>query len=87
MAYFRSDIYIIVFFLWGGMKTSGSAGLFNKKKFCFTSSGAQRWAEREMGNTKKNTATLTSWRGHKIVQFFSDQYSDGYHFVNSISVA
>ena len=31
VAYFRSDIYIIVFFLWGGMKTSGSAGLFNKK--------------------------------------------------------
>ena len=30
----------------------------NKKKF--TSSGAQRWAEREMGNTKKNTATLMS---------------------------
>ena len=26
--------------------------------FFFTSSGAQRWAEREMGNTKKNTATL-----------------------------
>ena len=40
------------------MKISGSAGLFNKKKF--TSSGAQRWAEREMGNTKKNTATLTN---------------------------
>ena len=34
---------------------SGSAGLLNKK---ITSSGAQRWAEREMGNTKKNTATL-----------------------------
>ena len=29
-----------------------------KKNFFFTSSGAQRWAEREMGNTKKNTATL-----------------------------
>ena len=28
---------------------------------------------------------FTSWRGHKIVTFFSDQYSDGYHFVNSIS--
>ena len=38
---------------------SGSAGLFNKKKFFFTSSGVQGWAEREMGNTKKNTATLT----------------------------
>ena len=37
---------------------SGSAGLLNKKKL-FTSSGAQRWAEREMGNTNKNTATLT----------------------------
>ena len=35
---------------------SGSAGLFNN--FFFTSSGAQRWAEREMGNTKENTATL-----------------------------
>ena len=32
---------------------SGSAGLFS-----FSSSGAQRWAKREMGNTKKNTATL-----------------------------
>ena len=30
---------------------SGSAGLF-------TSSGAQRWVEREMGNTTKNTDTL-----------------------------
>ena len=30
---------------------SGSAGLFNTF-FFFTSSGAQRWAEREMGNTK-----------------------------------
>ena len=39
---------------------SGSAGLFNNKFFFFTSSGAQRWAEREMGNTKKNTATLTN---------------------------
>ena len=32
---------------------SGSAGLFNKNKKNVTSSGAQRWAEREMGNTKK----------------------------------
>ena len=23
--------------------------------------------------------------GHEMVTFFSDQYSDGYHFVNSIS--
>ena len=52
MAYFRSDIDVIVFFLLGGMKMSGSAGMFNKKKIFFTSSGAQRWAEREMGNTK-----------------------------------
>ena len=37
---------------------SGSAGLFNKKNIFFTSSGAQRWAEWEMGNTQKNTATL-----------------------------
>ena len=37
---------------------SGPAGLFNNKNLLFTSSGAQRWAEREMGNTKKNTATL-----------------------------
>ena len=29
VAYFRSDIDIIVFFLLGGMKMSGSAGLFN----------------------------------------------------------
>ena len=59
MAYFRSDIDIIGFFLLDGMKMSGSAGLFNNFFFFFTSSGAQRWAEREMGNTKKNTATLT----------------------------
>ena len=39
---------------------SGSAGLINKTKTKFTSSGAQRWAEREMGNTQKNTATLIS---------------------------
>ena len=58
MAYFRSDIDIIVFFLLGGMKMSGSAGLFNKKNKKITLSGAQGWAEREMGNTKKNTATL-----------------------------
>ena len=37
----------------------GSAGLFNKFIYFFTSSGAQRWAEREMGNTQKNMATLT----------------------------
>ena len=53
MAYFRYDIDIIGFFLLGGMKMSGSAGLFNKKTKNFTSSGAQGWAEREMGNTKK----------------------------------
>ena len=47
MAYFRSDIDIIVFLL-SGMKMSESAGLFKKN-----SSVAQRWAEREMGNTKK----------------------------------
>ena len=35
MAYFRSDIDIIVFFLLGGMKKSGSAGLFSKKIFFF----------------------------------------------------
>ena len=56
MTYFRSDDDIIVFLL-GGMKMSGSAGLFNNF-FFFTSSGAQRWAEREMGNTQNNTATL-----------------------------
>ena len=38
---------------------SGSAGLFNKKKL-LTSSGAQRWAGRKMGNTKQNTATHRS---------------------------
>ena len=37
MAYFRSHIDIIGFFLLGGMKMSGSAGLFNKKKLFFTS--------------------------------------------------
>ena len=34
-----SDIDIIVFFLLGGMKMSGSAGLFNKKTF-FTKEGS-----------------------------------------------
>ena len=28
---------------------------------------------------------FTSQRGRKIVQCFSDQYFDGYHFVNSVS--
>ena len=49
VAYFRSDIDIIVF---------------------FTSSGAQRWAEREMGNTKKITATLITVIG-KIILIIS----------------
>ena len=62
MAYFRSDIDIIVFFLLGGMNMSGSAGFCTKKIHWdkrdnrgnfFTSSGAQRWAEREMGNIQK----------------------------------
>ena len=58
------------FFLLGGMKMSGSAGLFSKKH-C-TSSGAQRWAEREMGNTKKYMATLNilkldAWFNSNIV--------------------
>ena len=54
MAYFRSDIYIIVFFLWDGMKTSGSAGLFNKKnkKIYLVGSpkvgGAGRWETQKM---------------------------------------
>ena len=34
---------------------SGSARFFNN---FFTSSGAQRWAWREIGNINKNTATL-----------------------------
>ena len=58
VAYFRSDIDIIVFFCWAGWKWVGRRECLTKKIFFFTSSGAQRWAEREMGNTKKNTATL-----------------------------
>ena len=58
VAYFRSDIDIIVFFCWAGWKWVGRRDCLTKKNFFFTSSGAQRWAEREMGNTKKNTATL-----------------------------
>ena len=41
----------------------------NKKKI--TSSGAQRWAEREMGNTTKNTATL---RRDIDLKFMQDTY-------------
>ena len=58
VAYFRSDIDIIVFFCWAGWKWVGRRDCLANKFFFFTSSGAQRWAEREMGNTKKNTATL-----------------------------
>ena len=58
VAYFRSDIDIIVFFCWAGWKWVGRRDYLTKKNFFFTSSGAQRWAEREMGNTNKNTATL-----------------------------
>ena len=47
------------FFCWAGWKWVGRRDYLTKKKFFFTSSGAQRWAEQEMGNTKKNTATLT----------------------------
>ena len=36
----------------------GRRDCLTKKNFFFTSSGGQRWAEREMGTTKKNTATL-----------------------------
>ena len=43
---FIFGLILISFFLLGGMKMSGSAG-------------AQRLAEQEMGNTQKNTATLT----------------------------
>ena len=53
MAYFRSDIDIIVFFCWARMKMSGSAGLFSKKIKKFTSSGAQRWAGAGDGKHKK----------------------------------
>ena len=78
MAYFRSDIDIIGFFLLGGMKMSGSAGLFSKKKKNFTSSGAQRWAEREMGNTKKNTATLIGNNHHQLqyIYIYNKKYQE-----------
>ena len=46
---FFSSLYIMTTF----------CGLFSVRYcFFFTLSGAQRWAEREMGNTKKNTITL-----------------------------
>ena len=50
VAYFRSDIDIIVFFCWAGWKWVGRRDYLTKKNW---------WAEREMGNTKKNTATLS----------------------------
>ena len=56
VAYFRSDIDIIVCFFLGGMKMSGS-------------SRAQRWAEWEMGNTTKNTATFTDVNNVRINMF------------------
>ena len=52
VAYFRSDIYIIVFFCGAGWKRVGRRDCLTKKIKNFTSSGAQRWADREMGNTK-----------------------------------
>ena len=55
MAYFRSDIDIIVFFLLGGMKMSGSAGLFN---IFFYLVGRPNVGGVGDGKHKKNTATL-----------------------------
>ena len=56
---------------------SGSAGLFNKNTLFFTSSGAQRWAERDMGNTKQNTATLLDIKSQQLCvkknQFIIDE--------------
>ena len=54
MAYFRSDIDIIVFFfLLGGMKMSGSAGLFNKKNFFFYLVGSPKVGGAGDGKHKK----------------------------------
>ena len=53
MAYFRSDIDIIGFFLLGGMKMSGSAGLFNKKKKIFYLVGSPKVGGAGDGKHKK----------------------------------
>ena len=53
VAYFRSDIDIIVFFLLGGMKMSGSAGLFNKKIFFFYLVGSPKVGGAGDGKHKK----------------------------------
>ena len=57
VAYFRSDIDIIVFFV-GRDENEWVGGLFNKFFFFYLVGSPKRWAEREMGNTQKNTATL-----------------------------
>ena len=60
VAYFRSDIDIIVFFLLGGMKMSGSAGLFNF--FFFLPRREPKGGRSGRWETqKKNTATLSCY--------------------------
>ena len=70
MAYFRSDIDIIVFFLLGGMKMSGSAELFNKKNFFFYLVGSPKVGGAGDGKHKKKY-------GHPYI------YTLGFHFTLS----
>ena len=53
MDYFRSDFDIIVFFVGRDENEWGRRDFLPQKLVFFTSSGAQRWAEREMGTQKK----------------------------------
>ena len=57
MAYFRSDIDIIVFCLLGGMKMSGSAGLFSK--FFFYLVGSPKVGGAGDGKHKKKYGHLS----------------------------
>ena len=66
MAYFRSDIDIIVFFLLGGMKMSGSAGLFNNNIFFYLVGSPKVGGA---GDGKKKTATLTEELSNKMMNY------------------
>ena len=65
MAYFRSDIDIIRFLFVGRDENEWVGGIV--KKFFFTSSGAQRWEGREMGNTQK--IRPPSWKKYIFITF------------------
>ena len=91
VAYFRSDIYIIGFFLWGGMKTSGSAGLFNKTKYFFYLVGSPKVGGAGDGKHNKNTATLrvtpgiTQSRGFMWIHSCFLSSNLGVHFIQTKS--